>query len=567
MSQIIALDIETDLSHSTIWMVSCYDPQTDTVEVFDKAAPLQRYLRQRRDYTLVMHNGIGFDIPVLQRVWGIVFDHDIRDTYVMSRLWTPRLDGGHSLKVWGERLSPTDGKGDFTDFDGPTDDETTEQWLQRMEVYCVQDTKLTAKLYDFLLRKMREARFTKSALQLEHDTQRIMSQQTANGIYFDIDAARVLYDTLTIRMREINAEMQVMFPPIVTPRYSDKQVDKDTGQPKRLKDDVNEFNPASRQKVAERLTEAGVTLTERTETGQYKIDETILEDIDHPAAQKIAEYMMVQKRIGQLDQWFHYFNEDTHRIHGRVDTMGTGTYRQSQSKPNLAQIPSVGKPYGKECRDLFRAAPDMSFLGCDASGLELRCFANRTGNMDYIKIVTEGDAHQYHADLLGISRRDAKTFIYAFIYGAGNDKLGSIVGGSGAKARRLFNERLVGLKRLTEQTQKMAETGKILGLDGRPIAVRSQHSALNFQLQSDGAIIMKRACVNAHNAIAQTDWVTTPLQVVAAHDEWQFEVHPEDSDKLGNLLVAAIEQAGKDYNMVCPLTGEYAVGKTWADTH
>jgi DNA polymerase-1 len=548
-------------------MVSVYNPATDKAEMFYNAASLQRFLRRHEDYCLVMHNGIGFDIPVLTKEWGIYMPHEIADTYVMSRLWTPRLEGGHSLRAWGERIAPDEGKGDFTDFDGPADGESRSEWLERMEVYCIQDTKLTAKLYDDLMKRLREAAFTKSAFKLEHDTQRIMSQQTANGIYFDVDKARSLYDDLSARMREINDEMQEMFPPIVTPRYSDKQVDKATGEPKRLKDEVDTFNPGSRQKIADRLTEAGVVLTERTETGQYRIDETILEAIDHPAAQKIAEYMMVQKRIGQLDQWFSYFNEDTHRIHGRVDTMGTGTYRQSQSKPNLAQIPSVGKPYGKECRDLFRASPGMAFLGCDASGLELRCFANRTRNEEYIKIVTEGDAHQFHADLLGISRRDAKTFIYAFIYGAGNEKIGSIVGGSGSKARELFNSKLLGLKKLTSDTQRMAESGRIIGLDGRPVAIRSAHSALNFQLQSDGAILMKRACVNAHQAISENAWKAQPLQVVAAHDEWQFEVHPEDSDKLGKLLVTAIEQAGRDYNMACPLTGEYAVGNTWADTH
>lgn len=564
MSQILALDIETNLSHSTIWMVSVYNPETEECHVFNKAVLLQRFLWSHSSYCLVMHNGIGFDIPVLKKVWGIFIPNEVRDTYVMSRLWSPKLDGGHSLKAWGERLDCL-GKGDFTDFDGPTDGETREQWYDRMEAYCKQDTVLTSKLYDYLLKTMRGERFSKAAMELEHETQRIMSQQTANGIYFDRDKASVLYDQLSHKLRSINGEMQKMFPPIVTPRYSDKQIDKATGKPKRLKDNVDEFNPGSRQKIADRLTAAGVTLTEVTETGQYKIDETVLDSIDHPATKKIAQYMMVQKRIGQLDQWFLYFNEDTHRIHGRVDTMGTGTYRQSQFKPNLAQIPSVGKPYGKECRELFCAPPDYMFLGCDASGLELRCFANRTGSEEYIKIVTEDDAHQYHADLLGISRRDAKTFIYAFIYGAGNGKLGQIVGGNGAEARQLFNDKLPGLRQLTAATQRMAETGKIVGLDGRPIAIRSQHSALNFQLQSDGAIIMKQACVNAHKALAS--WDVLPKQVVAAHDEWQFEVLPEDADRLGELLVAAIEQSGRDFNMVCPLTGEYKVGKSWADTH
>ena len=560
----IALDAETTTDHQTVWMVSLYDVDNDTLlGTYKDEYELQRRLHQLPDdTTLVMHNGIGFDMPVLSRVWGIVFrdTFTIRDTYIMSQMYDFTIEGGHSLAAWGGRLGfPKD---DFTDYDGPADGETEAEWCSRMQRYCEQDTLVTAKLYKHLLQQLRSLNVTSKSLELEQETMRIMTQQVRDGIFFDKDKASVLYDKLSHKMRSILGEMQKMFPPIVTKRYSDKQVDKQTGKPKRLKDHVEEFNPGSRQQIAKRLTEAGVRLTETTETGQYKIDETVLARIDHPASKKIAQYMMVQKRIGQLDQWFAHCTEES-RIHGGVRPIGTATFRQSQQNPNLGQVPSVDKEYGKECRELFCAPAGMVFLGCDASGLELRCFANRTRSQEYIEVVTEGDAHQYHADLLGIDRRDAKTFLYAFLYGAGDAKLGSIVGGNGGDARALFNDRLPGLRELTSKVQEQARTGIIRGLDGRAIRAKSEHSALNYQLQSDGAIIMKQACVRLHQAMDHNK----ARQVVAVHDEWQFEVTPEYADDLGALAVMAIQQAGKDLNMVCPLDGEYKVGNNWAETH
>ncbi len=560
------LDAETNLAHDHIWMIDVHNPATGK----------HRNCRSREELTkalsdadlIIYHGGIDFDVPVISRVWGFEWpDCEYHDTLVMSRLWCPTLDGGHSLAAWGRRLGNE--KGEFTDFDEPAEGETYSAWLRRMQVYMEQDTEVEWQLHEHLMALLRKDHCTKTAFQLEHDVARIVSQQMQNGMYFDIESASALYATLTSREEALLSEMQETFPPIVEARYSDKQVDAE-GNPKRLKDYVEEFNPASRQQIAKRLIDAGVKLTERTETGQFKVDETILEGIDHPAAMKIHEYMMIQKRVGQLNQWFHFFNEDTHRIHGKVNSMGTGTFRMSQFKPNMAQVPTVDKPYGKECRSLWRAAPGFVICGIDAAGLELRCFANRVGDMDYIDTVVNGDVHQHHADVLGIDRRVAKVFIYAFLYGAGDGKLGQILGGTrrdGTEARRRFSQLIPGLAELSRSIKEQAVSGHIRGLDGRMIRCKSEHSALNYQLQSDGAIVMKMASVNLNRHIREWNPQEPPKLVVQAHDEWQYEVLPDDAENLGRMAVDSIKEVQKQFKMLCPLDGEYQIGPSWAETH
>ena len=577
------LDAETNLAHNKIWMVVVYNPETGEHHDCRTAAALQRVIK---DATLIIwQGGFDFDEHVIARVWHIVWpDCEYHDTLVMSRLWCPRLEGGHSLGAWGKRLG--DLKGDFTDFDHPATEmqwsdadgkdeanyptETREEWLTRMLKYCKQDVELTWKLYNHLLTLLKKSHCTKTAFRIEHKVAAMVARQVQNGMYFDLDGASALFNKLTTKEESILEEMQELFPPLIWERYSDKQKDKE-GNWKQLKDGFEEFNPNSRPQIAQRLISVGVKFTETTETGQWKIDEDVLEAIDHPAAMKIHEYMMVGKRLSQLNQWFEYYNEDTHRIHGKVNSNGTATSRMAQFKPNMAQVPGNKKPYGSECRSLWRAAPGFVLLGFDAAGLELRCFANRVGDADYIDTVVNGDAHQYHADLLGCDRDTAKIFLYAFIYGAGNAKLGKILSGSmrhGKLMRERFMEFIPGLVELTAACKEMhSKYGHIRGMDGRLIRTKSGHSALNYQLQSDGAIVMKQALCNLDYDLHIWSCADEPKLVVQAHDEWQFECLAGDAEHLGRLAVGAIERVQADFNTLVPFTGTYLIGPSWTDTH
>jgi DNA polymerase I-like protein with 3'-5' exonuclease and polymerase domains len=214
-------------------------------------------------------------------------------------------------------------------------------------------------------------------------------------------------------------------------------------------------------------------------------------------------------------------------------------------------------------------------VGCDASGLELRMLAHYMKDQDYIKTVTEGsskngtDVHTVNQRAAGLATRDnAKTFIYAFLYGAGDAKIGSIVGGTakdGEKLKKKFLEKTPALARLLSKVKKEADTGSVPGLDGRRIWVRSEHAALNSLLQGAGAIVMKKALVLFYDTFKANKW---PVKLVAnVHDEFQFEVHPDYAELAGKAARQSIIDAGVHFKLRCPLDGEYKIGKNWKETH
>jgi len=291
-------------------------------------------------------------------------------------------------------------------------------------------------------------------------------------------------------------------------------------------------------------------------------------------AELIKDYLLLQKRISQIKSWFDCVGSDG-RVHGRVMTNGAVTGRMTHSSPNMAQIPNSGSLYGPECRECWTVDDGYVLVGADASGLELRMLAHYMKDDDYVKTVVEGsskdgtDVHTKNQKAAGLQTRDqAKTFIYAFLYGAGPDKIGSIVGGSAKEGRRLTTALLratSALQRLRDTVAKYAGKGFVPGLDGRKIWVRSEHSALNSLLQGAGAVVMKQALV-----VLEKDIRCNKLRakfVVNVHDEWQIECHPDDAEAVGKLAVVAIRAAGEHFNLRCPLDGEYKIGKSWRQTH
>ena len=538
--KVLVLDIETNLKHDTIWCCVCNG------EVYLNANGLQQLIDAHD--VVVGHNIIGFDGPVLSRVWGIKIPlSKVRDTLVMSRLWNPQLEGGHSLRAWGERL------GDFKDDFSAFDDGLTQEMID----YCKQDVHVTSLLYKKLDKELKEFG---DSVELEHKIAFIMKRQEDNGFKLDVPQAVALLAQLKDRMSVITDEMQAVFPPIVEERWSEK-----TG--KQLKDRVTVFNVGSRQQIAERLQSIGVTFTKKTEKGSIIVDETTLKSIDKPEAQLIAEYLMLQKRVGLLDSWIDSVKDDG-RVHGRVITNGAVTGRMTHQKPNMGQIPSVNSEYGAECRALWRVTDGNVLVGTDLSGIELRCLAHYMQDPEWQEELLNGDIHQKNADAAGITRPQAKTLIYATLYGAGPAKIGSIVGGGASEGNKVlqnFYRNTPALSRLMEKVKKVAAKGYVPGLDGRRILVRSEHAALNSLLQGCGAIIAKQWCIEAHKEFKRQR--LSVQQVAFVHDEIQVEAQRPDAETVASIMVAAAKQAGKVLNFRCPVDAEAKIGKNWYECH
>jgi DNA polymerase I-like protein with 3'-5' exonuclease and polymerase domains len=327
----------------------------------------------------------------------------------------------------------------------------------------------------------------------------------------------------------------------------------------------------------------GVKFTEHTETGRAVINESVLDKIDLPEAQMFSRYFLLQKRTGLLKSWIQECS-DKDRVHGRVLTLKTITGRMAHHKPNMAQVPAVYSPYGKECRELWTISnPDThQLVGTDASGLELRCLAHYMEDEKFTNEVLTGDVHTANQKAAGLQTRDqAKTFIYAFLYGAGPGKIGSIVGGSWSEGEKLIAKFLKNmpsladlrnditseakLDRLKEEVLNDSQSGRIEGLDGRMLHIRHEHATLNTLLQSAGAIVCKQWLVEMDRMIWEHG--LDAKLVASVHDEYQFEVAKPDIDSFTKVTKEAMKTTQEILNFKCDLDCDYKVGNNWAETH
>ena len=575
----LVFDIETDgLDAQKIWCISALDVDTEEQHSFGPSEGFDLLLKADK---LIGHNIIGFDIPVINKLTGLnLMDKELVDTLVLSRLFNPVREGNHGLERWGYALGSP--KIEFDQYDS---------YSVEMLKYCEQDVYLNYQVYKAL--KKGSKGFSRQSVVLEHETTKILSKQRDHGFLFDVEQATKLLSVLNSRLSEIVSKINECFKPKeevrkIFRRYSPKKrllktgVD-NFGKNTRVTDEeyailkteplvkrvyVKDFNPASRQQIGEYLQDFGWEPLEHTPTGQPKIDEKILSQIKGiPEALVISEFLMLQKRISQINSWFKELDEDTFRVHGFVNHNGTITGRMTHRNPNMAQIPSSSSSYGSECRACWTVPKGYKLVGIDASGLELRMLAHYMDDEEYTNEILNGDIHTTNQQLAGLeSRNQAKTFIYALLYGAGDGKLGAVAGGSkrtGKNLRKSFIDNLPSFKHLKDRVAGASAKGYLKALDGRKLYIRSEHAALNTLLQGAGAIVMKQALVILNDKIKDLD----AHFVANVHDEWQIEVREDQADEVGRLGVEAIIEAGKVLELKCPLDGEYKTGDNWSETH
>lgn len=602
---------------------------------------------------LIAHNGIDYDMAVLRRLVAPK-DHDERDepplvdTLVWSRFlypdmqshpnlrWMKGTSGGgpNALEVWGRRLKCLKGS-----FKGPWD-----RLTQVMLDYCVQDTLVGEKIYDFLLPKML---MWKGQSRLEHAFSRIISGQSCNGISFDHESAEVFWKHLVGEKARLSDALTKSFPFLTeemkTPMYWQLHASNDDGmlvirestksevrkaikkaglpigkamkmvKPGPLKVREIWFNPGSDMQVADRLKELySWKPTRFTDGGKPQVNEDVLAGLDYPEAALINQWRLTEKRITMLRDWMV---RSTHsrdgRIHGSVNTNGTPTARCTHSQPNLTQVTKVisgddgpiagidGR-YGLESRSLFIPRPGWVQVGADASGLELRMLANRTMPYDggeYAKILLEGDIHTHNMKQIPLlqTRPQSKEIFYAGIYGCGDEKGGKVImfhksltqaqrrvyaGRSpeivGKEFKQQLNEGCPALGKAIARAKRWSkEKGYLILLDGRRAPCRSEHSALNTQLQGDGQVICKLSCILAFNRLCKefgppSIGIGSPGRwsyMLNVHDETQVECEKKIAKRVGTIMAWAYGRAGAKLRCKIETPGDFKVGANWAECH
>lgn len=603
---VFLIDIECDsLTPTRIWCMVVKELHSGKIWKFadehNDPAKINHELKKffeevTNEGVLVAHNGISFDFPVLVRLCGAKIPRSrCVDTLVLSYLYNPQLVGGHSLEAYGERLKISKvGHEDWSQF--------SPAMMQR----CTTDVEILEGVYCGLTTRMSNIGFSEFSCYIEHETRYLIDQQQTHGFYFKRSEAEQLLTKLRSEEASLTVPIQKLFPPRLVEFGTYKRRYKQNGEPtasfyKHLESypkitdgpeegsytvwGWEEFNIASPSQRVSRLEEYGYDPVDRTPSGAPKVDEqNLLKFVETSGLKEaglIADWLVVNGRANMIQTWLDNCHPDS-RIHGKVMTCAASTRRMTHSSPNTANIPHPAKAkYGHECRSLWSVEPlkGLSLVGADAAALETVGLCHYLNNPKATHILTQekpNDVHSNNArtltDRLGrpIIREDAKTAFYAWLYGAYAPKLGQIVKGpktDGELVIDSFFRNVPGLQGLidTVHSEYHGNQGLLRTIDGGFVRCPSLNAALNYKIQSMGAIVMKLAAINL-----RTEAFSRGIEyqtVGTIHDEWQIESASTDAEEIGKLAVQSITSGAEHLRFSVPLGGDYKVGQTWAETH
>lgn len=567
------------------------------------------------------HNGIAYDIPVLEKIFNwkckakvcdtlvvvrSLFAHQKENDWGMMRRGTlpKRLVGAHSLEAWGYRLNEWK-----EEYKGPWD-----VWTPEMQHYCEQDTKTGRAI----VLHINKTKFPGEQVETELELAEYLYQQEQNGWYFDYDKAARFSTTFSAEKEAIRHRLQQFFPPweektkLFVPKRDNKARGYKAGVPVQKYKTV-EFNPGSTQMIAKKLIEEfgwePVEFTEPTEKhpqGQPKVDEDNLISLPYPPIPDIIRYLRIAKRIALVDSWLKAAVQQPdgrYKLFGGVNQSGAVTHRGTHRL--IANVPRVTTDMGAEIRELLYTPEKIDGeewvqVGFDGSGLELRCLSHHLYPYDggaYAKTVVEGkkedgtEVHSVTRNALGLDqyggkgRDTSKTWKYAWLYGAGDEKLGLILsellqpGASaawmkkkGAESRALYVKKLPALGKLVDRVKGDAKKYKrVYLIDGRMAFCRAEHSALNTLLQGDGAVIFKRTLVEFNRRMTAKygpqGWSGSWAALTWYHDEAQIACKRSIAEDVCKIAVECCEHMTEHFNYKCPLTGEAIIGRNWKECH
>ena len=602
-----AIDLEGDLIPST--KVYCaYAINIGTGEKHELIGPeqIRSFVEDKRKlgHKFIAHNMLGYDADALNRLCGCHLKiDDVIDTMLMSMLYSPSLEGGHSARAWGQRLQYE--KLEYSDFSA---------FKPEMLPYCERDTELCRRIYKVLVSRMLAVGFTEDSLSIEHQSWSLIQKQKKNGFAFNIQEARPLFAKLNQIKANLQEEIYTFWPPELKLVKHYKKAFKNDGTetkdytahketfPKIVQEDDGsysaynyvEFNIGSPQQRVTKLLELGWECLpdERTKAGtpsptsKGQLVPSLVEFVESSGKQEVrllARWLEISARASMIGTWIDAYNARTGCIHGSLWLANTLRYRHSD--PNTANIPGVrvtkeGSPllgeagsWTYEARDLWTTRDSINrvLVGVDAKGIQLRVLAHYLNNKKFTEAVLDGDPHSYNQTVGGFRTRSiAKTFIYAFLLGAGDAKIGQIIAGSPRDGREIkgrFIANFPGLDRLLNDLARQVDrTGRIILCDGTPVIVSKPHTRLGYLLQGDENRIMKRAAILTNTQVKHRR--LDVLKVGDIHDEWQNDVLEAHSEEFAfGICPSTFKQSGESFNYNIPISCDAKIGRTWASTH
>ena len=606
----LVYDIETDgLEATTIWCIVAYNMDSGVTYKFADTGTYHGSVRDGVRFLcnadlLIGHNILGFDNRIVDALYGTkLLDKRCHDTLIMSQVLRYKRTHTHGLKAWGEKLGNY--KISYDDWSG---------FSPEMMKYCVQDVMLNVEIYKKLLEEVAKISsrqpLIKKGLEIEHDTAKFNAKMRMSGWNFDLERARETQRRMLERMNEIEG--------IVEPQMGLRTVyiDKEPKTPKYKKN--GEYNNHTCRWLTEYLgrdvqpgdthlmapgTEFQRTQEVQIEMGQIDLVKEWLLSIgwkpDEYQKKKIGfewvtmgpkltttslsllgeigelvdEYYTIRSRQAVLTGWIEDLKSG--RLHGNMSVCGTPTFRCRHS--TIVNLPAVTAKWGKELRELLKADDGMVLVGCDSAGNQLRGLCHYVRNDGFTNEVINGDQHQRNADVLGCSRPIAKSYLYAYLFGAGDAKLGQVLTGKanpnlGKKSKVEFAKSIRGLNELRrklgdvwKKTKFNNGDGWFPALDGRPIFCNSEHQTLNYLLQSAEAITCKAAVSFQMEEIKKAGIQAEPR--IFYHDEVAWQCKPEDAGIVGEILQRSFKEAPAWFGVECMDGGEAVIGDNYAAVH
>jgi len=528
-----------------------------------------------------------------------LFDKKLYDTWIMSQVLKYKRKHKHGLGGWGEYLNYS--KFEFDDWS---------KYSKDMMNYCIRDVKLNTAVYKALRLELSQQITTKPmlgiGLRAEHDTAIFEARVRTKGWLFDIDAAHRLHKKMKQEIEDIENKIHPQLPEMTI--WVDKAPKKAkytkkgefTAVTKRLltecfgyTPDVKDWNP---DKEFQRSYKTQVTLKNMEEVKEWlytigwKPDDWNYKKVGyefHKTSPKLTTtslsllgetgkmvdaYYTTKSRCAILEGWFK--EEKEGRIHGKMWTIGTPTFRARHEI--ITNLPSVEATWGKEMRSLFICEEGYKIVGADSAGNQMRALCHYIGDDNFTKEVTSGDIHSYNASILGSSRGDAKRWLYAYLFGGGGKKLGTILTGRpdakvGMESKEKYQSAIPGLAKVKakldtifNKTQNGYGNAFIPALDGRRVYVNSAHQSLNYLLQSAEAITCKAAIGYAMKKIKLEKLDAYP--VIFYHDEMAWVAKESDAERVKEICIESFREAPKQFNVQC-MDGDGVIGNCYADVH